>query len=93
MTIFLSSHVLSEVQKLCDRVAILRDGTLVSLQSMEELRANGYKKISLTAKEPIEKEFFAVPGVANLEQEGASASFMFSGNIMTIMDRLHYLEL
>lgn len=93
MTIFLSSHVLSEVQKLCDRVAILRDGTLVSLQSMEELRANGYKKISLTAKEPLKKDFFAVPGVANLEQEGASASFMFSGNIMTIMDRLHYLEL
>ena len=40
MTIFLSSHVLSEVQKLCDRVAILRDGKLVSVQSMDALREN-----------------------------------------------------
>ena len=40
MTIFLSSHVLSEVQKLCDRVAILRDGKLVSVQYMDALREN-----------------------------------------------------
>lgn len=93
MTIFLSSHVLSEVQRLCDRVAILREGKLAGLQSMEELRENGYKKISLTAKNPIEKDFFSLPGVANLKQADASASFMFSGNTMTIMDRLHRLEL
>lgn len=93
VTIFLSSHVLSEVQRLCDRVAILREGRLVGLQSMEELRENGYKKISLTARNPIEKNFFSIPGVANLEQADASASFMFSGNTMTIMDRLHQLEL
>lgn len=93
VTIFLSSHVLSEVQRLCDRVAILREGTLVNVQSMEELRGNGYKKISLTAKGPIKKDFFSIPGVANLEQADASASFMFSGNTMTIMDRLHQLEL
>lgn len=93
MTIFLSSHVLSEVQRLCDRVAILREGKLAGLQSMEELRENGYKKISLTVKSPIEKDFFSLPGVANLKQADASASFMFSGNTMTIMDRLHRLEL
>lgn len=93
VTIFLSSHVLSEVQRLCDRVAILREGRLVGLQSMEELRENGYKKISLTARKPVEKNFFSIPGVANLEQADASVSFMFSGNTMTIMDRLHQLEL
>ena len=84
---------LSEVQRLCDRVAILREGRLVGLQSMEELRENGYKKISLTARKPVEKNFFSIPGVANLEQADASVSFMFSGNTMTIMDRLHQLEL
>jgi len=93
MTIFLSSHVLSEVQRLCDRVAILREGALVSVRSMEELRENGYKKISLTARGPIKAGFFSIPGVADLEQIGASASFMFNGNTMTIMDRLHQLEL
>lgn len=95
MTIFLSSHVLGEVQKLCSRVAILREGKLVSVQSMETLRGNGYKKISLTAKGPIAEDFFSIPGVANLEQSrtNTSASFMFNGNITTIMDKLHQLKL
>lgn len=95
MTIFLSSHVLSEVQRLCNRVAILREGKIVSVQSMETLRGNGYKKVSLTSKKPIIDGFFSIPGVANLEHNigDNSASFMFNGNTMTIMDRLHQLEL
>ena len=95
MTIFLSSHVLSEVQKLCDRVAILREGKLVSVQSMDALRENGYKKISLTASEAIADNFFSIPGVANLErgQDKNSVSFMFNGSAMTIMDKLHQLQL
>lgn len=92
-TVFFSSHVLGEVQKLCDRVAILREGRLIGMQSMRELRENGYKKISLTAKEPIQKDFLVIPGVADLKQDTQTASFMFNGNIMTIMDRLHQLSL
>lgn len=93
MTIFFSSHVLGEVQKLCGRVAILKEGMLVGVRSMKELRENGYKKISLTAKEPIPADFFAIDGVADLTQEERSASMMYSGNIMTIMDKLHQLNL
>lgn len=94
-TIFLSSHVLSEVQRLCDRVAILREGKLVGVQSMKTLRENGYKKISLTAKSPISEDFFSIPGTANYGQnkEKTSASFMFNGSPMTIMEKLHQLEL
>lgn len=94
-TIFLSSHVLSEVQRLCDRVAILREGKLVGVQSMKTLRENGYKKISLTAKSLIPENFFSFPGTANYEQnrEKTSASFMFNGNTMTIMEKLHQLDL
>lgn len=50
-TVFFSSHVLSEVQKLCDRVAILKEGQLIGIQSIKELRESGYKKVSLSAKE------------------------------------------
>ena len=94
-TIFLSSHVLSEVQRLCDRVAILREGKLVGVQSMKDLRENGYKKISLTAKDAIPEDFFSIPGTANLEWDKSktSVSFMFSGTVMTIMNQLHRLEL
>ena len=95
VTIFLSSHVLSEVQRLCDRVAILREGKLVGVQSMKELRENGYKKISLTAKNAIPEDLFSIPGTANLEWDKSktSVSFMFSGTVMTIMNQLHRLEL
>ena len=94
-TIFLSSHVLSEVQRLCDRVAILREGKLVGVQSVKTLRVNGYKKISLTAKSAIPEDFFSIPGTANFEQDkaGTSVSFMFNGSSMTIMEKLHQLEL
>ena len=87
-TIFLSSHVLSEVQRLCERVAILKEGKLVGVQSMRELRENGYKKISLTTKN-------AISGTANLEcnKTRTSVSFMFSGTVMTIMEQIHQLEL
>ena len=95
VTIFLSSHVLSEVQRLCDRVAILREGKLISVQSMKELRENGYKKISLTAKNAIPEDLFSIPGTANLERDKSktSVSFMFSGTVMMIMNQLHRLEL
>lgn len=93
MTIFLSSHVLGEVQKLCDRVAILREGRLVKVQSMKELRESGYKKITLTAKAPIPEGFFAIPGAADVRQEDRAASLMFNGSAASIMDRLCRLEL
>lgn len=92
-TIFFSSHVLGEVQRLCGRVAILREGQLVNIQSMKELRERGYKKITLTAKAPIPENFFAIPGAANVRQESSSASLMFNGSVASIMDRLHRLEL
>ena len=92
-TIFFSSHVLGEVQKLCGRVAILREGRLVNIQSMKELRERGYKKITLMAKAPIPENFFAIPGAANVRQESSSASLMFNGSVSAIMDRLHRLDL
>lgn len=94
-TIFLSSHVLSEVQRLCERVAILKEGKLVGVQSMRELRENGYKKISLTTKNAIPKDLFSISGTANLEcnKTRTSVSFMFSGTVMTIMEQIHQLEL
>lgn len=54
---------------------------------------NEYKKISLPGKSAIPKDFFSIPGIANLEwgKSEISASFMFSGTVMTIMDQLRQL--
>lgn len=48
-TVFFSSHVLSEVQKLCDRVAILKEGQLIGIQSIKELRESGYNTVFVLA--------------------------------------------
>ena len=54
-TIFFSSHVLSEVDKICDRVGIIRDGGLVALENVETLKNKSGKKIRLRIKEKPEK--------------------------------------
>ena len=94
-TIFFSSHVLSEVQKLCDRVAILKEGKLMSIQSIRELWESGYKKVSLTTKTPISSDFWELPGIANFSEtpDKTSVSFMYNGNITAIIDKLHLLHL
>ncbi|MDO5410715.1 MAG: ABC transporter ATP-binding protein [Lachnospiraceae bacterium] len=94
-TIFLSSHVLGEVQKLCDRAAILKEGKLISIQSIKELRESGYKKVSLTSREKISHEFFNLPGIANYTENAAktTVSFMYNGNIKVIIDKIQQLPL
>ena len=94
-TVFFSSHVLSEVQKLCDRVAILKEGQLIGIQSIKELRESGYKKVSLSAKEAIPRDFFDLSGIANYAEtaDKTSVSFMYNGNITAIIAKLHLLHL
>ena len=94
-TVFFSSHVLSEVQKLCDRVAILKEGQLIGIPSIKELRESGYKKVSLSAKEAIPRDFFDLSGIANYAEtaDKTSVSFMYNGNITAIIDKLHLLHL
>lgn len=91
-TVLFSSHVLSEVQKICDRVAIIKEGRLLIVQNISELRRNGYKKITLTAPLEIPKDYFALTGVTNYEQKGTDATFLYKGNIPDILERLNALK-
>lgn len=51
-TVFLSTHVLSEVDKVCDRVAIIRNGALVSVSKVSEVPGRDHRRIEVTFKEP-----------------------------------------
>lgn len=90
-TILFSSHVLSEVQKICSRVAILKEGKLISVQQIGELREKGYKKIELIAKKPIPNNYFNGLSIADYKQIGDSASFIFMGESAQIIEKLHFL--
>lgn len=90
-TIFFSSHVLSEVQKICDRVAIVKEGKMIGVQKISELRANSHKKISVTADD-IPIGHFNLGGITNYQQDGSTATFMFMGNIADILAKLSALN-
>ena len=68
-TVFLSSHVLSEVEKMCTRVGIIRDGRLVRVAGVAELKDIKRYEISITFAEPVAASAFeSVEGVASVEQ-------------------------
>ena len=56
-TVFFSSHILGEVQKMCSRVAIIKEGEIISIQDIATLRRDNYKKIRVTADDVDEERF------------------------------------
>ncbi len=91
-TILFSSHVLSEVQKLCDKVAIIKEGTIIDTQSITELRKNGYKKVSIVADSALSKEDFKMDGVADLAIRDSSASFIYMGPVTDLLQWINSFQ-
>ena len=85
-TVFFSSHILSEVQRLCSRVAIIKEGRIIRIQDIKTLQKENYKKVRVTA-ENLDPKRFEVTGVTNLEKIDGSLSFFYKGDI-NLMARL-----
>lgn len=62
-TVFLSSHILSEVQSVCDRVGIIREGRLVEVGEVDALTTQPFHRLRFAFKEPIPEDAFSYPGV------------------------------
>lgn len=92
-TILFSSHILGEVQRLCNRVAIIKEGRLIKVEKISTLRETNHKRFKLETVRPIEKSYFTSLGVSNLEIKDNTITFLFSGNINTIMKKLADIEL
>jgi ABC-2 type transport system ATP-binding protein len=89
-TVFFSSHILSEVRKVCDRVGIIRDGHLAALESVEELLDRSGKRVEVDVAGSLDPEDLSIPGVHDLEAdpERGIASFMFTGEYDDLLARL-----
>ncbi len=71
-TVFMSSHVLSEVQQSADRVGIIREGAMVAVEAVETLRGRAVRRVEVRFDEPVSAEAFAgLPDVLDLAVEGA----------------------
>jgi len=82
-TVFFSSHILGEVQRLCNRVAIIKEGGIINIQDMRTMQQDNYKKIKIVA-DGLETAPFSIDGVNNLKQSNGALSFLYKGDINRI---------
>lgn len=92
-TILFSSHILSEVQRLCDRVAIIKEGKIVTVEKISTLQENNYKRFKIDSQNGVESNFFNMPGVNNIEVKGKTISFIFKGNINKVLKKIAEIEI
>ena len=92
-TVFFSSHILSEVQKMCDRVAFIKEGRILKLEKMSALQENNYKKFNIEANTMLTEDIFTQAGISKLEIKGHAANFIYKGNINSIMKPIAGLDL
>lgn len=93
-TIFLSSHVLPEVERVADRVAVIREGELVTVESVAHLRKARERTMELILAEPVDKDRFAgLDGVRLLSQspDGRRVSLSVRGKLEPLLARLAQL--
>jgi ABC-2 type transport system ATP-binding protein len=81
-TIFLSSHIIDEVDRTCDRVAIIREGRLVQVDSIEAIRLLSFHHVELTFDSPVAAAIFdSLPGVSDVVVDGDMVRMRVSGPI------------
>lgn len=83
-TIFLSSHVLSEIQQNCSRAAIIRDGSVIACDSVEALSKTNAKRVHLQGR----ADLHSLTGVKDVKTEGGSMSFLYSGEMNPLLQVL-----
>jgi len=93
-TVFLSSHILGEVEKTCDRVAIIRDGRLVKVDRVEALRDLAHHQVELRFSGDVPVgAFAALPGVSDVTSDEHVLRMRVSGSITPVVREAARYEL
>lgn len=91
VTIFFSSHILSEIQKMCDRVAIIKNGSLLKVESVKTLTNNKIKNITLTMENREHLQFY-MDGMIHSELQGDQLKLLYSGDVTVLLKKLDGLS-
>jgi ABC-2 type transport system ATP-binding protein len=85
-TVFLSSHTLSEVQRVADRVGIIRNGELITVEAVSDLRSKGIRSVELFFETPVDGAVFeSLPGVRDVTVQNHHVTLSFSGKMETLI--------
>ncbi|MGL6198490.1 MAG: ATP-binding cassette domain-containing protein [Lachnospiraceae bacterium] len=87
-TILFSSHVLGEVQKVCDRFAIIKEGRILKIEQIESLRQNQFRNIEISFKENTERLLYQELQIKNISETGNTLSFLYTGYIHELLSIL-----
>jgi ABC-2 type transport system ATP-binding protein len=88
-TVFLSSHVMPEVERLCDRAGIIRRGRLVAVEDIAELKAKQFRSVEIRpAVAAAAEELTSIPGVRDLDSDGDLLRFTVVGSMDEIVKTL-----
>ena len=88
-TVLFSSHILTEVQKLCTRVAIIKEGKIVKVENINDMRNSTYKKVTVESDVVDLEKRFVMDGVTNMKREDTEINFLYKGDINKIIEVLH----
>ncbi len=91
-TVLFSSHILSEVQHLCHRVAIIKEGRIVDVQDVKTLRENTYKKVQIKTTS-FNQSFVEQLEVVDLQQFDGLVSFVYKGDAQVLLSVLRKIPL
>ncbi len=88
-TVFMSSHVLSEVQHNCTRAAVIREGCVIACDSIDALAKTSAKRVSVRGS----VELGGLEGIRDLKSSGDTLSFLYSGDVRSLLRRLSEAEI
>lgn len=92
-TVLFSSHILSEVQKLCHRVAIIKEGRIVKLDTVQSMKQDAYLKVSIETETVLDLKTWKIDHLTSVVQNGKDLSFLYKGDLNALMAQLAALKL
>jgi ABC-2 type transport system ATP-binding protein len=92
-TVFFSSHVLSEVQRVCDRVGIIRKGNLIAIETIRSLTSKNIYDVELLGTNKISLQDLRLKNVSAFKTTHESVTFTYSGDINLLLKNLSRFNL
>lgn len=88
-TIFMSSHILSEVEKICDRVGILKKGTLIVTKNINELKKATERTLRVVFQKEVPEKELEMEGITKIEKEGNKYILTIAGNEEEVLKKIN----
>lgn len=90
-SILISSHTLSDIQRLCDRVVIIKGGKIIAIEEMEQLKTKRLKLITIETE--YSKPEITLSGVSNVKVDGNQIKFNYNGEMKKLVKYLNSIDI